>query len=233
MASARRGSVVTLGAQASKRDRMEKNDANEDYGIWSPYEAFYLASLLYCTRSALRSATQVRNRLRRDGGVVPESHQWHVGAHTILNAVQNIAIQGAALSRFFWPSRDHEPHRSRAASLRVGFGIGEDSPLRDRGLRNQMEHFDEELDRFCGGPVVGDICPEYVGPFPGESDVPRHVFRAYYTDQAVFEVLSCRHSMQPIVDEITTLDERLRICCNAGYRIPKTRAETTIHSKGA
>jgi len=189
--------------------------------IWPPYEAFYLESLLYCTHSALESVATVRSSLKRGARHEPASPQWAKSAHAILNGVQNVAIQAAALSRYFWPVRKGEPHTSRAAHLRAGLEIREDSPLRDRGLRNQMEHFDEELDRFCLGTVVGDIVPQYVGPFPGEREIPRHVFRAYYTDQAVFEVLGRRYSMQPIVDEITVLHDRVLACCASGYRIRK------------
>jgi hypothetical protein len=205
---------------------VDEGDLNQEVGpgIWPPYEAFYLESLLYCTDSALESVALVGARLERGAPHQPESADWNESAHAILNGVQNIAIQGAGLSRYFWPARNREPHSARAVHLRAGLGIREESPLRDRDLRNQMEHFDEKLDQFCQGTVVGNILPQYVGPFPGEPRVPRHIFRAYYTDQAVFEVLGRRYSMQPIVDEIAALHERLRTCCEFGHRI-RTRSE--------
>jgi hypothetical protein len=91
-----------------------------------------------------------------------------------------------------------------------------------REMRDKFdENFDEHLDQFCQGRIVGHIFPQYVGPFPGEPEVPTHFFRAYYADQAVFEVLGQRYSMQPIVDEIAALHERLRACVEGGGRIPR------------
>jgi hypothetical protein len=83
-----------------------------------------------------------------------------------------------------------------------------------------MEHFDERLDKYCREGLVGNVFHQYVGPVPRKPEVPSHVFRAYYTDQGVFEVLGQRYEMQPIVDEIAAIHESLRTCCEAGYRIP-------------
>ena len=74
---------------------------SEAPGIWPPYEAFYLESLLYCTNSALRSADAVRNSLEAGRTHAPGSTAWSQQASNILDGVQNIAIQAAALSRYF------------------------------------------------------------------------------------------------------------------------------------
>ena len=176
--------------------------------------------MLFCTSSALRSAAELQDALNAGSSVEPSSREWQAAAEIILNSIQNIALQGAALSRYFWPAREREPHTSRAHRLRRGLQVEDDSPLRDRELRNQMEHFDERLDLYVQDGVVGSIHPAYVGPFPGEPEVPTHLFRAYYTDQGVFEVLGHRYKMQPIVDEIAAIHGRLRACCEAGFRIP-------------
>ena len=188
-------------------------------GIWPPYEAFYLESLLYCTNSALKSVDAVRVSLEQGASHNPGTGEWNTHAETILNGIQNLAIQAAALSRYFWPARNSELHLARARHLREGLGIDDSSPIRNRDLRNQIEHFDEELDRLCSGGVVGDVFPQYVGPFPGDSEVPRCIFRAYFTDRAMFELLGRRYSMQPIADQIVVLHSRLRACCDSGHRI--------------
>jgi hypothetical protein len=77
-------------------------------------------------------------------------------------------------------------------------------------LRNRIEHFDELLDKyFTEKPIAGHIFPEYVGMSPSEDGVPKHVFRAFYLDTGVFEVLGHRVEMQPLVDEIVDVYSRL------------------------
>jgi hypothetical protein len=194
-------------------------------GIWPPHEVFYLESVLHCTSAALRAAEEVRDALETGSKCSPSSREWHDCALTIVNGVQTVAAQGAAISRYFWPARAKEPHLSRAARLRTGLGILENSPLRDRELRNRLEHFDENLDEFCQQLVAGVIVPTYVGPLDAESEVPTHLFRAYYTDVAVMEILGHRFQVQPVLDEIQMLHERLLRCAEAGGRIPSSWRE--------
>jgi hypothetical protein len=187
--------------------------------IWPPYEAFYLESLLYCTHSALRSVDAVRDSLEAGRMHAPGSTAWSKSASNILDGVQNIAIQAAALSRYFWPARSDAVHARRGQHLRDGLNVHDESPIRNRELRNQIEHFDEALDRVLAGGIAGNVFPQYVGPFPGEEQVPRFLFRAYFTDTAIFELLGHRIEIQPIVDEISGLHNRVLACCDAGHRI--------------
>src|SRR5207244_3057427 len=125
----------------------------------------------------------------------------------------------AALSRYLWPSRSREPHVSRAQALRTGLGVADGSCLRNRDLRNHLEHFDERLDEFCQTLIAGVILPTYVGPLDSEPEVPAFLFRAYYTDVGVFEVLGKRFEMSPILDEIHVLHDRLMECATNGSRL--------------
>ncbi len=189
-------------------------------GIWPPHEAFYLESMLHCTTAALRAADEVRDAIEAGSKYTPSSPEWQECALTIINGVQAVAAQGATISRYFWPARAKEPHLSRAARLRTGLGVSESSQLRNRDLRNRLEHLDEKLDDFCRQLVAGVILPTYVGPMRADSAAPTHYFRAYYTDVGVFEILGHRFHIQPLLDEIQTLHKRLLRCAEAGSRIP-------------
>ena len=189
-------------------------------GIWSPHEAFYLESMLFCTTSALGAAQQVRAALHVGSQHPPSSPVWRESAKAIVNGVQTVAIHAAALSRYFWPVRRGEPQASRAARLRAGLGVSDGNCLRNRDLRNHLEHFDERLDVFCQELVAGAILPTYVGPIGGDAEVPTYQFRAYYTDVGVFEVLGRRFELQPLLDEIQVVHDRLTLCAETGGRIP-------------
>ena len=87
--------------------------------------------------------------------------------------------------------------------LRELYGLTDESPLKNRKLRNQLEHFDENLDLYLSNkPIVGYILPAYVGGLIESDGVPAHLFRAFYIDVGLFEVLGIRHEVQPLVDEL-------------------------------
>ena len=67
----------------------------------------------------------------------------------------------------------------------------------------------------------------YVGPLGEQHEVPRHLFRAYYTDIGVFEVLGERFEMAPILQEVEELHERLLAAACNGSRIPYPRIVQT------
>ena len=146
-------------------------------GIWPPHEAFYIEGMLFCTSSALRAAEDVHAALERSAEHAPSASVWQENARIILDGVQTLALQAAALSRYLWPARSKKLHLLRAARLRSGLAIAEDSCLSNRDLRNALEHFDERLDEFCRTLVAGVILPTYVGPLGEQHEVPTHLFR--------------------------------------------------------
>src|SRR5258708_4056153 len=110
--------------------------------IWPLYEAFYIQAMLYNARSAIESI-QFVPRLLREASQQRDQHQFE---NNLLNNLQNIVVQSAALSRYIWPSRD--AYEARGEFLRRALGIEDKSPLKDRDLRNRMEHFDEKLSDY-------------------------------------------------------------------------------------
>lgn len=181
-----------------------------DYAIWPHCEAFYIMSILFNCDSALDSLEDIdaifeEMHKKEDLSVLDE----HIDI--ILNNLQNIVGQGAALSRFFWPVRagKENRHDRRAKVLREAFQIDDSSPLKNRDLRNAIEHFDEKLDTYLSGRVVGYILPKYIGPEPDRHGVPNHFFRAYFVDKGVFEILGHRLHIEPLVNEIYRVNDLL------------------------
>ena len=187
----------------------------DEFVIFPPFETFYIISLLSCTESALISAAWVSRYLQQS-----EENQRKLPPQAVLNHLQNIALQGAAISRFFWPIG--KKYQRRGAFLRERFKLDDANPLKSRELRNHMEHYDEYLDDyFSTQHVVGHILPDYVGPEPGDEEVPYHLFRAYFTDTGRVAILGVRFELQPLVDEILRLHELLQKCDETGSRFPR------------
>lgn len=124
-----------------------------------------------------------------------------------MDDVQNIVLQAAALSRYFWPVR--KAHEWRGADLRARFNVAEDSPLKSRNLRNELEHFDERLDEYLENGIVGHIIPQYFGPEPEAQQVPLHLFRAYYFNVGIFHLLGTRYEVVPIAREVHRIHGRI------------------------
>jgi hypothetical protein len=176
--------------------------------IWPPYEAFYIHSMLFNAQSAVRSMTQVNAVLHAVTENSPEDPIAALPVLHLLGELQNLVTQATAVSRYFWPVR--AAHDWRGAQPRKAFGVSDESPLRARDLRNAIEHFDEQLDQYLENGIVGHIVPEYVGPFQEKRDVPVHLFRAYYLDTGVFELLGKCYEIEPLAGEIGRIYEQLR-----------------------
>lgn len=186
-------------------------------GISPVYEVFYIESMLFNTRHAANSIMYLLKVIDElDGNEDPKRFE-KLDEERILNHVQNILLQGAALSRYFWPVRD--AHKSRGESLRASLAVSDESPLKNRDLRNAVEHFDERIDKYLANGIVGYVLPRYVGSTLEKSGVPGHIFRAYYLDTGRFEVLGESFEMQGLAHEIMRIHELLVTFSQNGGRL--------------
>lgn len=187
----------------------------EEFFIWTPHQAFYVQSMLFNTASALQSCDKASRYIKAisEGKLGQQDRK-----DELLDCLQNVVNQSGAISRYFFPSREDPRgatlgqkgmHGKRGAYLRKFFGVGDDSPLRNRGLRNSVEHFDERLDLYLEGGIVGHIFPSLILDEPEETEVPHHIFRAYYLKEGIFQVLGERYQIQPIVEEIGRIHDLL------------------------
>ncbi|MGK5053664.1 hypothetical protein [Janthinobacterium sp. RB2P8] len=181
--------------------------------IWTPHHAFYIQSMLFNTNSAFQSCSIAEKIVKKisDGEIDPQAKK-----DILLDCLQNVVNQSGAISRYFFPSRDGPKgasgkslHKDRASYLREVFDVGESSPLVNRGLRNSIEHFDERLDLYVQQGMVGYIFPSLILPEPEDSEVPHHIFRAYYLKQGIFQILGERYEIQPIVNELARIHDLL------------------------
>lgn len=177
--------------------------------IWPPFQVFYIQSMLFNSSSAAHSIAWLDSIFSKLPEQVTEEDISRLPTKAILNELQNIVLQSAALSRYFWPVR--KGHEARASQLREAFAMDDSCPLSNRDLRNALEHFDERLDHYVAAGIVGYVFPEYVGAKPEGDGVPGHFFRAYFPDTGEFRLLNEEFKIQPLAEELLFVHHHLTI----------------------
>jgi len=183
---------------------------NSEYAIHPFNEVFYIESLLNKTRSILNDVESLNDF-------------WKNGNHDcqyddlILDLFQNIILNVAGISRFFWPSNNTGNYKIRAEKLRDVYHVNNSSVLKNRNMRNHIEHFDEKLDDFLKEFTSGIIMPKYVGPIIYVDDA-RTFFRAYFYDKQIFKMLNVEYEIKPIIAEINRIHEILLLQQERGDR---------------
>ncbi|URL57019.1 hypothetical protein IM816_10115 [Luteibacter flocculans] len=185
-----------------------------DKEIHPPHQAFYIQSMLFNTTSAVQSLGLFNAMLATAQKNSPEDPYGALYGTRFLAELQNMIVHAGALSRYLWAANPN--HRWRGAELRGALQITDENPLRDRDLRNSVEHFDEKLDDYLAEDIVGEIFPEYIGPTPTPNGVPTHIFRAYYVDTARFQLLDKIYDIEPIVAEVAQVHSKLLNMDKAG-----------------
>jgi hypothetical protein len=146
-------------------ERRKRVVIDEWDGIYPIYEAFYIHSIIY---SAERAELAFR---RYDSSLSVKPHGY------VFACLQEALTHAGGLSKFFWPTaQGGELARTRAKKLRNSFAVEESSPLRQRGLRNALEHYDERLDVFLLEDLAGEFFPS---PIIAES-VPQNSHPQFY-----------------------------------------------------
>lgn len=177
-------------------------------GIHPPHRVFYDLSIAFCTKSAMRSIENVHKSLSRLSTSGSLQNITREQSSELLDEVQNIVVQAAAVSRYFWPVR--KGHEKRAEALKQQYQVTDSSDLRlSKELRDAIEHFDERLDKYLSSWPAGTFFPEYIGIEGKRDGVPIHFFRAYFINSGTFEMLSNRYEIQPIADEIVRIHEQI------------------------
>ena len=90
--------------------------------IWPQHEVFYIHALLFNTRSAIDSLEQIETSIQRLPQGASEDPLENLDTDALLNSLQNVVVQGAALSRYFWPARRGHEKRANLLTARGGSG---------------------------------------------------------------------------------------------------------------
>jgi hypothetical protein len=184
----------------------------EDYKIWYPYEVFYIESMFTLAHGAIMEVAFFHEIIRQ---IISDKFE---NKDMLLDSVQNFITYSASLARYFWPSSKEKLHTLRAERLREAFSMDDDSALKDKRLRNFIEHFDEKLDSYLSKGIVGNIIPNYIGLKSQITEVD-HFFRAYFLDEASIKVLDLEYKVDPIIQEVQKVHNLLIDFRNSGGRL--------------
>jgi hypothetical protein len=190
--------------------------------IHPPFEAFYIDNLLRLTSAGVKAIQAIEQwRLSLE---TPSAPDKILSAEDILGYHEDLLLAGAGLSRYFWPvGRSPKTlYVNRARQLRQALDIADDSPLKDRDLRNGLEHFDERLDDFLAQFRAGNVIPNYIGPRLKLGDMVVHIFRGVITDSGKFVLLGKEYEIAPLANAVAQLHRRLQNCCKSGFRFPSS-----------
>jgi hypothetical protein len=188
----------------------------QDYKIWYPHEVFYIESMLTITRTAMADQSMLRT-------IIEELNTGKTDhKELVLDIVQNIITHAASISRYFWPSSTDKIHKQRGQRLREAFEINESNPIKNRNVRNFIEHFDEKLDIFLQEGIAGNIIPSHLGKRVTENEDINHFFRAYFIDEWKFHVLGQEFNVHIIINELIRIHLLLEKFNQQGGRLPKT-----------
>lgn len=194
---------------------------------WPPCQVLYLMSLRTLTNSAIVSYERLVEQQESD-------KKESLAQQSFLDELQNIVQQGAAISRYFWPSKckdkkKNDIFQSRALFLKHHFGVSDSSTLKDRSIRNAIEHFDERLDMYLQTPISGHFCPNYIGKKPQSDRGVYKFFRAFFTDTQEFEIFGEAFLIHPLIEEIIRIDQHVRYNLENGGTMPLGKATTEIN----
>ncbi|PXY42726.1 hypothetical protein DMB65_01510 [Flavobacterium cheongpyeongense] len=179
---------------------------NSEFEIHPFNEAFYIQALLTKTRSIFNDV-ELLNKIF-------ESEYYDCqNDDVILDLLQNIILSVGGISRFFWPpnnpkNKNMVDYKIRGEKLREVYHVNDSSVLKNRDMRNLMEHFDERLDDFLKEFTIGIVMPKYVGPIT-YVDNNRTFFRAYFYDKHIFKMFNVEYQIEPIIEEINRIHEIL------------------------
>ncbi len=199
--------------ELEERANIVKNEWN---GIFAPYEAFYIHSIIYAAERTLGAF----DRYDFEVNFAKEK-----SAMMAISAIQEALTHAANLSRFFWPSRPkgEKPiirlKNARAEKLRQAFQLSDSSPLKDRTLRDTLEHFDERLDRFLLENDAGYFIPTPIVAELEQIDEVTKIFKMADPHKGVFVLLGECFEYENIRNEVILINELAQNFDEKGSRL--------------
>ncbi len=164
--------------------------------IFPPYKVFYIESIKINCEIAFNSVEIVNQEI--------ENHEKtnEINYNLVLGNIQNIILQAGNISKYFFPITKSEISLDRAKELREIFLIKNSNVLRNKKLRNAIEHLDEKMDVFFQTFKAGNFFPAYIGYEQENKENLNVFFRAYFLDSQRFVILNDSFKITPLMEEL-------------------------------
>jgi hypothetical protein len=120
-------------------------------------------------RFALGAAMQLDPLLEIYSDPPPGADTRYLNTEIFRN-IHSLLVHASNVSKLFWPTPAHgtaaekTARDERGARLRAHYGLPDAHPLKDRTLRNHLEHFDERLDSWQRQSKDRNIVTDSIGP---------------------------------------------------------------------
>jgi hypothetical protein len=183
-------------------------------GISPEHEAFYIYSILYSAERSLSAFDRYEYLIKKKAN-----------ATIIISTIQEAIGHAGALSRYFWESRlgpksTKKLKEKRANKLRNKFGLTETSPLKERSLRDEWEHFDERLDTFLIKNIAGYYFPTPILDRHTLADEPcGKIFKLLDIEASCLVLLGKKYFFIPIKQEVLKVYKYVMDAIENGCRL--------------
>ena len=126
----------------------------------------------------------------------------------LFKALDEFTDHAARAATIFWPVKDK--YQERGTELRALVGLADDNPLRNKLLRNRLQHFDERLDDWLDKPQneahPGDLCIDCKVIFNGKRI---YGVREFDTQDMTFVFQGERFPIAPVEAAVRSLIEKI------------------------
>jgi hypothetical protein len=156
-------------------------------------------------------------------GMTPEESM--VETNQFWSDIDSFLIATSNISKVFWPARqkkdepdeDYRRRETRGKDLRRILAVGDDSPFlpTNRAIRNQFEHYDEELDEWFFGKPRSNMLVDSVITYSYQYEIERSIlpadyFRIFLQDKWILHSRGEEFSFDEMADSVQRLLANLR-----------------------
>ncbi|TVQ10055.1 MAG: hypothetical protein EA368_08240 [Leptolyngbya sp. DLM2.Bin27] len=159
-----------------------------------------------------------------------DSNQRHFFYSEVFRSIHSFLTHASNVSRMFWPSvprkkkyESNEAYKARilkldkvarAEALKEEYSLKENSALKNRNLRDHLEHYDERLDHWRKNSKNRNIAPENIGPLSSIRPSPDALdnMRQFDPSRNIYMFRGEEYDLQNIataISEILSLSQNL------------------------
>lgn len=144
------------------------------------------------------------------------------GTKELFDHVMNFINRVAAVSRIFWPTwckdkNENERAQKRGRLLREVLSLGETHAIKNKTLRNHLEHFDARLDEWAEKSRNRNIIKKFIGPRSAiggggidDGDIIHH----YDYENKIYSFRGEKFSLQELANGIDDIYSRVQTRLN-------------------